>query len=231
MIKFENVSKIYYSNSNKEPIVALKDVSFNVEKGEFLSIIGKSGAGKTTLINLLIGEDKPTSGNLFFEGESVPEMNRHQLQQLRRKIGIVHQDLRLLNLKTVKENLEYIMQIIGAKPDEIERDVSQVLEIVGLWERQSNFPHQLSGGEKQRLAIARALIHRPKLLVADEPTGNLDPYNTFEIVDIFRKVHQLGTTIILSTHNKDVVDSLKKRVIALDNGVILADQKEGKLIL
>ena len=229
MIQFKNVSKIYYSAQN--PVVALADVSFQITKGEFVSIVGKSGAGKTTLIKLLIGEEKPTSGVIFFKGRNVSEMSPRGIQFLRRKIGVIYQDYKLLPGKTVRENVEYIMQVIGAKDKDILRNVPQVLEIVGLADRQSSFPQELSGGEKQRLAIARALIHRPEVIVADEPTGNLDLYNTFEIVNLLKKIHQFGTTVILATHNKEVIDSLEERVITLDQGKIIHDQKKGKFIL
>ena len=229
MLEFHEVSKIYHLNGRDIP--ALISVSFKVKKGEFVSIIGKSGAGKTTLVKLIVGEEKPTQGEIYFEGENICQMKPKDLRYLRRKIGIVHQDYKLLLSKSVRENLEYVMQVIGAKENEIKRDVPEVLEIVGLQERASSFPDNLSGGEKQRLAIARSLIHRPSLLIADEPTGNLDLFNTLEIINIFKKVNQLGTTIILSTHDKNIVDSLQKRVIALDEGRIIHDLESGRLVL
>jgi len=229
MIKFQRVSKIYYSKI--APVVALSDVSFEIQKGEFVSIVGKSGAGKTTLIRLLVGEEKPTKGSIFFKGKKVNEMSPKEIQYLRRKIGVVYQDYKLLFSKTVKENVEYVMQVIGASDKDIKRDVPQILEIVGLEDKAFHFPSQLSGGEKQRLAIARALCHRPEVLLADEPTGNLDLYNTFEIVKLLKKIHQLGTTVLLATHNKEVVESLKGRVISLDNGKIIYDHKKGEFIL
>jgi cell division transport system ATP-binding protein len=229
MIEFKEVSKIYHSSGN--PVVALEDVSFQIKKGEFVSIVGKSGAGKTTLVKLLIGEEKPTEGKIFFKGMDVAEMSPKELQYLRRKIGVIYQDYRLLPSKNVRENVEYIMQVIGAEDRDILRDVPQVLDIVGLGDRQESFPEELSGGEKQRLAIARALCHRPEVIVADEPTGNLDLYNTFEIINLLKKIHSFGTTIILATHNKEVIDSLEERVITLDNGKVIHDQKEGKFIL
>jgi cell division transport system ATP-binding protein len=230
MISFQHITKVYHA-SNSTPIVALNDVTFTIEKGEFVSIVGKSGAGKTTLIKLLIGEEKPTEGKIFFEGEEVNEMDSEEIQLLRRKIGVVYQDYKLLSSKNVRENIEYVMQVIGASKKDIERDVPQVLDIVNLTDRQENFPHELSGGEKQRLAIARALCHQPKVIVADEPTGNLDLYNTFEIINLLKKIHSFGTTVILLTHNKEVVDNLEKRVITLENGKLIHDQKKGKLIL
>ncbi len=212
-------------------MAALQDVSFEINQGEFISIVGKSGAGKTTLVKLLIGEEAPTSGRVFFEGKSVEGMCPKDLQHLRRKIGVIHQDYKLLPSKTVWENVEYVMQVIGAPDKDILRDIPQVLGIVGLASRKESFPKELSGGEKQRLAIARALIHRPEVIVADEPTGNLDLYNTFEIINLFKKIHQFGTTVILSTHNKEVIDSLEKRVVTLENGKIIHDRQEGKFVL
>lgn len=228
MISFRTVTKIYHSS--RKPIVALQDVSFQVQKGEFVSIAGTSGAGKTTLIRLLIGEEKPTRGEVFFERKNIHQ-NQKDLQKLRRKIGVVHQDYKLLSLKTVAENVAYVMQVIGASDRDIQRDVPQILDIVGLTERVGNFPEELSGGEKQRLAIARALCHRPEVIVADEPTGNLDLYNTFEIVNLLKKIHRLGTTIILATHNKEVIVGLDRRVITLEEGKLIRDDPQGKFIL
>ncbi len=229
MIKFQNISKVYYSNRN--PVVALEDISFKIEPAEFVSVVGKSGAGKTTLIRLLIGEEKPSKGTIFFKESKTEKMDPRQLQILRREIGVVHQDYKLIPSKNVRENVEYIMQVIGAADRDIRRDVPQVLDLVGLIERQNNFPDELSGGEKQRLAIARGLCHRPEVIVADEPTGNLDLYNTFEIVKLLKKIHQMGTTIILATHNKDIVNNLEQRVITLEKGKIISDRKKGKFIL
>jgi len=229
MIEFKNVSKIYHSK--KEMVVALSDISFEIKKTEFVSIIGKSGAGKTSLIKLLINEEKPTQGEIFFEQECVQKMNQKTLQNLRQRVGVVHQDYKLLLAKNVRENVEYVMQVIGASEKEISRDIPQILEMVNLGHRQENFPLELSGGEKQRLAIAKALCHQPEVIIADEPTGNLDVYNTFEIIDILKKIHQLGTTVILSTHNKGIVDNLKQRVIVLDQGKIIRDSEQAKFIL
>ncbi|MCD6500941.1 ATP-binding cassette domain-containing protein [bacterium] len=229
MIKFQNISKIYHSS--KTPVVALKDVSFEIKQGEFVSIVGKSGAGKTTLVKLLISEEKPSRGEIFFKGKKIGEMCPADIQYLRKRIGVVHQDYKLLTSKNVKENVEYIMQVIGASDKDISRDVPQVLEMVGLLDRQTNFPEELSGGEKQRLAIARALIHRPEVIVADEPTGNLDLYNTFEIINLLKKIHGLGTTIILATHNREIIERLGHRVITLEKGKIIRDDQEGKFIL
>lgn len=229
MIQFQNVSKIY--NSKNEPIIAVKDVSFTIQEGEFVCVVGKSGAGKTTLVKLLTGHERPTDGQVFFREVDIHDITSSDLQKIRRKIGVVYQDYKLLQTKTVFENLSYVMQVIGISDTDINRDVAQVLEIVGLESRVCSFPCELSGGEKQRLAIARALIHRPELIVADEPTGNLDPYHTFEIVNLFKKISQMGATIVLATHNKEIVDNLKKRVITLEQGRIVSDDPEGRFIL
>ena len=229
MIFFNNITKVYLSP--EKPIIALQDVSFEIKKGDFVSVVGKSGAGKTTLVKLIIGEEKPTKGSLLFDDIEIPKLNPSSLQKVRRRIGVVHQDYKLLNAKTVGENLGYIMQAIGVSDEGISRDVPQVLEVVGLGDRICNFPGELSGGEKQRLAIARALIHRPDLIIADEPTGNLDLYNTYEIIEIFKKINEAGVTLILLTHDKDVVNALRRRVITLEHGKIVSDEANGTFIL
>ena len=226
MIKFQKVTKIYPPKT-----IALKDVSFEVKKNEFVAIVGRSGAGKTTLLKLLLGEERPTRGKVFFDGEEVSSLNSSELPYIRRRIGAVFQDYKLLASKTTYENVAYVLEVMGVPESQIARDVPQVLEIVGLSHRASNFPAELSGGEKQRVAIARALIHRPDVILADEPTGNLDPYNTSEIINLLLKIHQLGTTIILATHDKEIINSLNKRVITLENGRIVKDEKRGKFIL
>lgn len=226
MIKFQKVSKIYPKN-----IVALDNVSFEVEPQEFVSLVGKSGAGKTTLFKLLLGEEKPTSGRVFFNKQDVHKIKKSKLPFLRRKIGVVFQDYKLLPTKTTYENIAYALEVIGASDKEIKRDVPEVLEIVGLTERANNFPIELSGGEKQRVAIARALIHRPDVILADEPTGNLDPYNAASIIQLLININKLGTTIILATHNKEIVNKLGKRVITLEDGKILRDEEKGRFIL
>ena len=231
MILFKNVTKIYHSELSPNNIPALKDISFEIESKEFISVVGRSGAGKTTLIKLLIGEEDITSGNIFFGNENIKETRFNDLQKIRRKIGVVYQDYRLLFSKTVYENISYIMEVMGFSDKEIYKSVSQVLEIVGLQDKTRNFPKELSGGEQQRLVIARALVHKPELVIADEPTGNLDPYNTFEIINLFKKVNESGTTIILATHDRRVIDNLNKRVITLEDGKLLRDEKSGKFIL
>jgi len=226
MIRFQNITKHYPPDTN-----ALQDVSFEVEKGEFVSLVGKSGAGKTTLLRLLLAEEVPTQGEVLFEGENVHMIPLNQLPYFRRRIGVVFQDYKLLRSRNAFENIAFVMEAMGIEDDVIKRDGEEVLELVGLEERVSNYPDQLSGGEKQRLAIARALIHRPDVIVADEPTGNLDPYNTKEIIRLLVKVNGLGTTVILATHNKDVVNHLGKRVVTLDEGRLMRDEERGKFMI
>jgi cell division transport system ATP-binding protein len=230
MIKFENVTKIFQTKSG-ENIFALKNVSFEIKENEFVCLVGRSGAGKTTLLKLILAEEKPTDGKIFFEGRDITQLKPDEISSLRRKIGAVFQDYKLLPSKTAFENLSYIMEVTGFLDEEIKRDIPMVLEVVGLAEKANNFPKELSAGEKQRLSIARALIHRPKVILADEPTGNLDPYNTMDIIKILLKIHQMGTTIVLATHNKEIVNSLGKRVITLENGEIVRDVKEGRFAL
>lgn len=226
MIYFDKVSKVYPGGG-----VALDNVSFAVEPGEFLSIVGQSGAGKTTLLKMILAEDQPSAGNVFFESQDIHLLKQRHLHNLRQRIGSIFQDFRLLPNKTTFENIAFAMEAAGRSDEEIQGDVPHVLDLVGLSEKVWNFPHELSGGEKQRVAIARAIINQPDLIIADEPTGNLDPFNTAEIVSILEKINKLGTTVILTTHNKGVIDSLKRRVITLEKGRIIRDDKEGKYIL
>ena len=226
MIKFESITKIYSPNTT-----ALDDVSFEIADREFVSIVGKSGAGKTTLLKMLLAEETPNSGKIFFDNESVFEIKNNELSMLRRKMGVVFQDYKLFPLKNVYENISYIMEALGASEEEIKRDVPEVLEIVGLSDRAESFPAQLSGGEKQRAAFARALVHRPLAILADEPTGNLDPYHTQDIIQLLERINEMGTTIILATHDKSIINSLKRRVITLEHGKIIRDEKQGRFIL
>ncbi|MFA4890496.1 MAG: cell division ATP-binding protein FtsE [Candidatus Paceibacterota bacterium] len=226
MIYFDKVSKIYSPSS-----IALDDVSFAVEPKEFVSIVGQSGAGKTTLLKLLIAEERPSDGKIFFESIDVNELKKKDLSLLRRKIGMVFQDFRLLPNKTAYENIAFAMEAAGRMDEEIEESVPQVLELVNLTDKTWSFPHELSGGEKQRVAIARALVIQPDVIIADEPTGNLDPLNTWEIIQILRKINDMGTTVLMATHNKSVIDSLGKRVITMEKGKIIRDDKEGRYIL
>ncbi|MFA6094388.1 MAG: cell division ATP-binding protein FtsE [Candidatus Paceibacterota bacterium] len=226
MIYFDKVTKIYPDNS-----VALEEVTFAIEPKEFLTVVGHSGAGKTTLIKMLLAEEKPTKGAVFFESKNIHKLKKKEINMVRRQIGAVFQDFRLLPNKTVFENIAFAMEAAGRTDEEIQSDVPHVLELVDLGNKIWNFPHQLSGGEKQRVAIARAIVNQPDILIADEPTGNLDPINTFDIVQIFKKINELGTTVILTTHNKGVVDSVGGRVITMENGKIIRDDKSGNYVL
>ncbi|MFH1036864.1 MAG: ATP-binding cassette domain-containing protein [Patescibacteria group bacterium] len=230
MITFKNVTKIYPTCSGKE-IIAVDDVSFEIQKGEFVSIVGRSGAGKTTLLKMLLAEEKPTKGQILFEDIDVHMIKSGDLPLFRRRLGAIFQDYKLIACKRTSENVAYALEVIGATDEEIARDVPQVLDLVGLGERAYNFPQELSGGEKQRTAIARALIHRPDVILADEPTGNLDPYNATDIIRLLVKINEMGTTVILSTHDKEVINSLGKRVITLDQGKIIRDEERGRFIL
>ena len=225
MIYFNNVTKKYKDTES------LKDINLSITQGEFVTIIGQSGAGKTTLTKLILAEEKPTDGTVYFESTDIHRLSNKHLTHFRRKVGIVFQDFRLLSNKTTYENIAFALEVINKKEEDIAQDVAHVLELVDLTSKSSHFPHQLSGGEKQRLAIARAIITQPDIIIADEPTGNLDPTNTNEIVNLLKKINDLGTTVILTTHNKSVVDQIKKRVITLENGRVILDDKEGKYML
>ncbi len=226
MIYFDRVSKLYPDNS-----LALEGVSFNVKPGEFVSVVGHSGAGKTTLLKIILGEESPSSGEVFFDSTNIHRLPKRYLPRLRRRIGSVFQDYRLLGNKTAFENIAFAMEAAGRAEEEIAADVPHVLDLVGLTDKLERFPRELSGGEKQRLAIARAIVNQPDLLLADEPTGNLDPLNTHEVVQIFKKINELGTTVILTTHNKAVVDNLGRRVITLEDGRVVRDDESGRYVL
>lgn len=226
LIKFEKVTKIYQPDT-----MVLQDITFSIAEGEFISIVGKSGAGKTTLIKLILGLEDPTYGDLFFRGHSISKMDGKSLQQLRKKIGGIYQDYKLLPMRTVYENVAYIMEVEGKENEEIAAEVPRVLEIMGLQDKMNNFPSQLSGGEQQRLAIARAVVNHPEVIIADEPTGNLDPYNTYEVISLLEKVNKTGKTVILSTHDREIINKLGKRVITLENGRIIRDEPKGKFLI
>jgi cell division transport system ATP-binding protein len=226
MIYFNNVSKVYPKESP-----ALENINLTISAGEFVSLVGHSGAGKTTLIKLIMAEEHPSEGNVFFESTDIHKLSTKELTKLRRRIGVVFQDFKLLPNKTAYENIAFAMEASGKTDEEIKSDVPHVLDLVDLGDKIFNFPHQLSGGERQRLAIARAIINQPELIIADEPTGNLDPINTYEVVQILKKINDLGTTIILTTHNRGVIESVGRRVISLDKGRIVRDDKDGKYVI
>jgi cell division transport system ATP-binding protein len=227
MIYFDNVSKIY----NDGRSAALQEVTFQVAPKEFVSIVGHSGAGKTTLLKMIIAEDKPSNGQVFYESLDIHQIPKTKLPHYRRKIGTVFQDFKLLPNKTAYENVAFAMEANGRSDQEIAENVPQAMALVDLDDKIWNFPHELSGGEKQRVAIARAIVNQPDIIIADEPTGNLDPIATYEIVQILRKINELGTTIIMTTHNKGVIDEIERRVITMDGGRIVRDDSKGKYIL
>ncbi len=226
MIYFDKVTKCY-KNGDK----VIDELDLKIEPREFVSIVGHSGAGKTTLLKMLLAEEIPTDGTIHFGSANICKLSNEKKNLFRRKIGTIFQDFRLLPHKTAFENVAFAMEAAGRNDQDIESDVPHVLELVDMGDKMWHFPHELSGGEQQRLAIARAIVNQPDVLIADEPTGNLDPINTYEIVQILKKINELGTTVILTTHNKGVIDSLGKRVITMDAGKITRDDKGGKFSL
>jgi len=226
IIHFDNIKKVYSGNS-----IALDGVTLDIGENEFVSIVGHSGAGKTTLLRMFLAEEKPTDGKVYFNDSDVHSLSKKSITDFRRKVGMVFQDFRLIPNKTAYENVAFAMEACGRDDREIELDVPHVLDLVDLGNKIWNFPSQLSGGEKQRLAIARAIVNQPEILIADEPTGNLDPVNTHEIAQILKRINDIGTTVILTTHNKGVIDSINGRVITLENGKIIRDAENGKYII
>ncbi len=220
MIKFVNVSKVYPNGA-----VALENVNLQIETGEFVTIIGPSGAGKTTLTKMILAEDHPSEGTVLFENIDIESFNRAQTTQLRRRIGTVFQEFRLLGSKTAYENIAFAMEAAGKSDEEIVSDVPHVLQLVDLEDRMFHFPNQLSGGEKQRLAIARAIINQPEVLIADEPTGNLDEANTKEVIHILKKINDLGTTVILTTHDPLLIHAVGTRLVTMQKGRVVGDEK------
>ncbi len=223
MIKLRGVTKAYSRDS-----IALRDINLHIKAGEFVSLVGQSGTGKTTLIKLLIGEERPSKGGIEIGGWDISNINRREIPFLRRQLGMIFQDFKLLPKKTVSENVSFALEVAGENSERIRQVVPQVLEIVGLTERTRRYPQQISGGEQQRVAIARALVHRPKIILADEPTGNLDSVNTMEIMEILKKINEFGTTVLLATHNREIVNHLRRRVITLRAGEIASDEEGGK---
>jgi len=226
MIRFKNVTKTYPPD-----VVGLKSVNLHIKPGEFVSIVGQSGTGKTTLAKLLIAEERPTKGQIVIGGWDISSIRPSEIPLLRRQIGVVFQDFKLLPKKTVYENVAFALEVCGASGKKIKNIVPQALKIVGLQDKADRYPRQISGGEQQRVVIARALVHRPKIIVADEPTGNLDSLNTREIIDLLKKINEFGTTVVLVTHNREVVNELHRRVITIDRGMIVSDQEEGKYVI
>ncbi len=226
MIRLKNVSKMYGPG-----IVGVKNVNLHIRPGEFVSIVGQSGTGKSTLVKLLIAEEAPTAGSIQVGGWEIGRIRDKDVPGLRRQIGVVFQDFKLLPKKTVYENVAFALEVAGAPGRRIREVVPHVLRIVNLAGKEDRYPKQLSGGEQQRVVIARSLVHRPKIIVADEPTGNLDSIHTSEIVDIFRKINEFGTTIVMVTHNREVVNALRKRVLTIHAGEIVADHEEGKYLI
>ena len=223
MIHMKNVTKIYEDTG----MVALDHANIDIEKGEFVFIVGASGAGKSTFIRLLLREVLPTSGRLLVNGHDVAAMEHSDVPYLRREMGVIFQDYRLLPDKTVYENVAFAMQVIEAPRRLMQRSVNTVLDIVGLREKYKSFPSQLSGGEQQRVAIARAIVNDPAIVIADEPTGNLDPETSWDIMDIFQRINAAGTTIVMATHDKTIVDTMQRRVIAIEDGHIVRDEQRG----
>jgi cell division transport system ATP-binding protein len=222
LIRMNNVKKVY-----KTGVTAIYDLNLKIEKGEFVFIIGPTGCGKSSLIKMLYREERPTSGEIIVGGLDVAKLKNRKVYKLRRKLGVVFQDFRLLERSTVYENVAFALEIFGLPKDEIHEKVIKVLDLVGLKNKINNYPAQLSGGEQQRAAIARAIVNEPKLLICDEPTGNLDPKTSMEIMKVLEEVNKLGTTIIMVTHDIEVVKKMKKRVILLDSGRVVKDYKEG----
>lgn len=226
MIKFHNVSKSYSRGNN-----TLNRINLHIKPGEFVSIVGQSGTGKTTMVKTMIGEEKIDSGKIVIGGWDITNIRQKETPVLRRQIGVIFQDFKLLQKKTLFENVAFAMQVCGGRGSKIKKIVPHVMKIVGLDTKMDYYPQEVSGGEQQRTAIARALVHRPKILLADEPTGNLDSINANDIIELLLRINRFGTTVILVTHNKDIVNRLKRRVITIDSGQIVSDQAIGKYLI
>lgn len=222
MIEFKNVSKVYNNN-----IFALSNINLKIEKGEFVFLVGPSGAGKTTFIKMMLKEIEPTNGNLIVNGHDITNLSRKKIPLYRRKLGVVFQDFRLIPTLNVYENVAFAMRVIQASPKEIRKKVPVVLSLVGLAKKYKAFPHELSGGEQQRISLARAIVNNPSILIADEPTGNLDPDTSMDIMDTINDINRAGTTVLMATHAREIVDNMRKRVVALEKGIIVRDEQRG----
>jgi len=222
LIELHNVTKTY-----SKGVQALVNINLKIEKEEFVFLVGPSGAGKSTCVKLILKEEEPTAGNIFINNQNVTKLSKRKVPYHRRNIGVVFQDFRLLPNKTVYENVAFAMQIVEAVPREIRRQVPMVLGMVGLSDKAAAYPHQLSGGEKQRVSIARAIVNNPSILIADEPTGNLDPETAWEIMKVLRQINRRGTTVIMATHASNIVDVMQQRVVALEKGRIIRDEQKG----
>lgn len=225
MISFVNVNKDY-----KNGVSALSDINLDIKKGDFIFIVGSSGAGKSTLVKLLLKEEEPTEGNIYMNNVNITKVSKRNIPKIRRKVGVVFQDFRLLSNKTVYENVAFAMEILGENPKEIRRKVPQILGMVNLSSKASSFPDQLSGGEQQRVSIARAIVNNPPILLADEPTGNLDPDTAWEVMNVLKDINNRGTTIIMATHAREIVNEMKKRVVQLHEGFIIRDEEQGRYL-
>ncbi len=224
MIKYHKVSKVY---SRRDKAV-LKDINLEIQEREFVTLVGYSGAGKSTLLKMIYAEERPTSGDVYFYKTKINKLSRRKLPKHRQQIGTVFQDYKLLPQKNVWQNVAFAMEVAGKSEEEIAEDVPQIIDIVGLKNKSHKYPEELSGGEQQKVALARALVNRPKVLVADEPTGNLDPISTWEIMQLLLKINEYGTTVVLATHDKDVVNRIARRVISMDKGKIIKDDARGR---
>lgn len=223
MVEMRNVRKIYDSSNT----VALDRVDFSVDEGEFVFLVGISGSGKSTIIKLITGEIRPTSGKVIVNGYDMSKIRRSKLPKMRRTLGVIFQDFRLIDNMTVYDNVAFAMRVVGARNRDIRKRVPYVLELVGLEGRERRFPHELSGGEQQRVAIARALVNNPRMIVADEPTGNLDPVRSLELMLLFEKINEMGTTVLVVTHEKELVNAFSKRVVAIEDGQVVSDGMDG----
>jgi cell division transport system ATP-binding protein len=226
IIRFENVTKTFPPDH-----AVLENINLIIPAGEFVSIVGSSGAGKSTLLKLIYAEEAPTAGEIYFNGRPLSQINRKHLPFFRRNIGTVFQDFKLLPQRTAFENVAYALEVDGKSAEEIHQEVPEILEIVGLGAKMHKFPKQLSGGEQQRVSLARALVHRPKVIIADEPTGNLDPVSSGDLIQLLLEINSFGTTVLIATHNKNIVDKIGRRVIVLNNHCIAHDHNKGKYIL